>query len=250
MNELVFPYSTTELTRPRLGLIALQSDETIEMDLQRLCPDTVELMVSRVVSDTEVSSDTLAAMEGALSAAASLFPQDMCFNVLGYGCTSGTAQIGADTVARNIRQGVGADVVTNPLTALVAACRALGVQRLAILSPYVSQVSARLRAVLADEGIETPVFGSFDVANEATVVRIDAASIISATLSLMQGADVDAVFLSCTNLRTLDVIAPLEKQLNKPVLTSNQVLAWHMLLTVKAKPAQSAPGRLFINGRR
>lgn len=245
MSELVFPYTTTQLTSPRLGLITLQSDETIETDFRRLCPPTVEVMVSRVVSDTEVTSETLAAMEGALKTAAGLFPQGIQFDVLGYGCTSGTAQIGADQVAAQIRRGVASEHITNPLTALVAACGAMKIRRLAILSPYVAQVSGRLRSRLADEGIETPVFGSFDVATEATVVRIDRASIEAATKSLMEGADVDAVFLSCTNLRTLDVIEPLERVLRKPVLTSNQVLAWHMLQTVGAKASDMAPGMLF-----
>jgi maleate isomerase len=39
---------------------------------------------------------------------------------------------------------------------------------------------------------------------------------------------VDGLFLSCTNLRTLDVIAPLEEKLKMPVLSSNLVLAWHL----------------------
>jgi maleate isomerase len=119
--------------------------------------------------------------------------------------------------------------VTEPVSALVAACRALAIGRLAILSPYVASVSGHLRAVLRLEGIETPVFGSFAEPSEARVVSIDAASIIAAATALMRGAQVDALFLSCTNLRTLDVIAPLEQALGVPVLSSNLVLGWHMM---------------------
>ncbi len=60
------------------------------------------------------------------------------------------------------------------------------------------------------------------------MVRIDATSIIDAARDLCADAQLDALFLSCTNLRTLEVIAPLEAELGMPVLSSNLVLAWHM----------------------
>lgn len=230
---------------PRLGLIALQSDETIEQDMRRLIPVDVEFMVSRVPSDEEVSAETLAAMEAHLQSAAALFPRGASFDAVGYGCTSGTAQIGVEQVSAQIRAAVGAEQVTQPLSSLVAACRALGVARLALLSPYIASVSGRLQDTLSDYGIVTPVFGSFEVPTEATVARIAPTSIEAAAIDLMKGAEVDALFISCTNLRTLDVIGPLETRLGKPVLSSNQVLAWHMLRVAGAKAAPHAPGRLF-----
>ena len=245
MTHPRFTYETLSTQAPLLGLIALQSDETIEHDMRRLVPMDVEFMVSRVPSDEEVTADTLAAMEGHLQAAAALFPSVARFDAIGYGCTSGTAQIGVDQVAAKIRGAVEAEHVTQPLSSLVAACEALGVRRLALLSPYVSSVSDRLRSVLSKRGLDTPVFGSFEVSTEALVARVAPASIEAAAVELMSGAEVDALFISCTNLRTLDVIAPLEMRFGKPVLSSNQVLAWHMLRAAGAKAAPSAPGRLF-----
>ena len=167
-------------------------------------------------------------MEGHLGRAAGLLPPQVGYDVVGYGCTSGTAQIGVDQIAAQVRSGTAAKAVTEPVSALLAACDALQIRRLAILSPYVAEVSARLRMVLAEAGVETPVFGSFDEAEEARVVLIDGPSIHAAALELMQNAEVDGLFISCTNLRTLDVIGPLEDALGVPVLSSNLVLGWHM----------------------
>lgn len=224
-----FPYTSATDTRRKLGLIALQSDESIEDDMRRLLPADVSLLVSRVPSDEDVSPETLRAMEGHLTAAAALLPRGMRFEAVGYGCTSGTSQIGAAQIARRVEAGTQTNRVTEPVSALVAACRAAGIKRLAVLSPYVESVSDRLRDVLRTEGMETPIFGSFDEPNEARVVSIDGPSIIAAGTALMKNADVDGLFLSCTNLRTLNVIAPLEAALGLPVLSSNLVLAWHML---------------------
>lgn len=245
MSGKTFPYEVTALTAPCLGLVALQSDETVEGDMRRLLPDDVDFMVTRVPSSEDVTSDTLAAMEGHLTAAAALFPQGARFDVVAYGCTSGAAQIGPAQVTAKIRNAVEVATVTQPLSSLVAACAHLGIKRLALLSPYVTSVSARLREALQTAGVDTPVFGSFDVGHEATVVRISAASIEAAALELMQGADVDALFLSCTNLRTLDSIALLEEKLDLPVLSSNQVLAWHMMTEAGVAAPDCAPGRLF-----
>lgn len=240
-----FPYALAELKGPRFGLVALQADETVEGDMRRLLPSDAEFLVTRVPSDEEVTSDTLAAMERHLSAAAGLFPKGIEFDAVGYGCTSGTAQIGVDKVAATINSAITTACVTQPLSSLISACTHLGLFRLAILSPYVAEVSETLRKVVREAGIETPVFGSFDVSTEAMVVRIDRPSIEAAAVSLMEDSDMDALFISCTNLRALDAIAPLEARLGKPVLTSNQVLAWHMMQSAGAAFPDSAPGLLF-----
>lgn len=216
--------------RANLGLIVLQSDETIEHDFRRLLPETgVALYVNRIPSAPDVTRETLAEMEARMPAAAELLPRPVRFDVVGYGCTSGTSVIGVARVAELIGAGCATQTVTEPVSALVAACRHLGVSHLALLSPYVAQVSDGLRQVLSDAGIATPVFGSFDEAEETRVARIDGASLIDAACDLGADAACDALFMSCTNLRTLDVIGEIEARIGKPVLSSNQVLAWHMM---------------------
>jgi maleate isomerase len=222
-------YTRRTDNRPMLGLIALQADRTMEDDFRRLMPDDVSLLVSRVPSGLDVTPQSLARMEGHLSAAAGLFPVGHRFDVVGYGCTSATAQIGAHAVAERVQAGADTRAVTEPVSALVAACGALELERIAILSPYVASVSDRLRDVLTARGIQTPALASFDESEEASVAQIDDASIVAATVELMAGADVQGVFLSCTNLHTLGVIEPLQAQLGVPVLSSNLVLAWDML---------------------
>jgi maleate isomerase len=245
MTAEPFRYALTEEKAPQIGLIVLQSDESIESDFRRLIPPEVDVLVSRVPSDTEVSTETLAAMEAHLTAAAALFPVAARFAAVGYGCTSGTAQIGAAEIARRVHTGTTTRAVTEPLSALIAACRSLGLARLALLSPYVEPVSERLRQALVAAGIETPAFGSFDVAEEARVVRIDGPSILQAAEAIATREKVDGVFLSCTNLRTLDVISTLQDRLGLPVLSSNLVLAWHLLRLAGAAAADGTPGQLL-----
>lgn len=242
-----FSHRLSKVRPPQIGLIILQADETIELDFRRLFPLDVELFVTRIPSGEEVTSETLAAMEDLLAEAAALFPRSARFSAVGYACTSGTAQIGARRVADLVQSVTETSVVTDPVSALVSACRAQGISRLGLLSPYVAEVSDRIRTTLAAEGIDTPVFGSFEVAEEARVARIDCASVTAAARAVAGEGGIDGVFLSCTNLRTLDVIPELEATLGLPVLSSNQVLAWELLRAAEASPNE-APGRLFATG--
>ena len=168
---------------PPLGLVVLQADETIEGDMRRLLPadaGAADLLVTRVPSGRDVTTQTLLAMENEITAACRLFPEGRTFAVVGYGCTSGTSVIGAARVAELVRAGVDADHVTEPVSALVALCRERNVRRLGFVSPYIEPVSRTLRGVLEDHGIAVAGFGSFAVAEEARVARIDTGSVVAA----------------------------------------------------------------------
>lgn len=239
------PYALSPDRQTQLGLIVLQSDETLEYDMRRLLPDDVELLVSRVASGTELSTDMIAGMEGRLTDAAQLLPRDAVLSAVGYGCTSASAQIGSDRVATLIQKGVSTPHVTDPAAALIAACRALNVSRIGLVSPYIASISDRLQQVILNAGITVAQFGSFNEPVEGNVVRITAHSLRDAARQMAKDDSCEAVFMSCTNLRTLDLIGDLERELSRPILSSNQVLAWHMLHCAGQTPAPAAPGQLW-----
>jgi maleate isomerase len=110
-------------------------------------------------------------------------------------------------------------------------------------------VSDRLRQVLRKAGIETPLFASFDEPLEAHVARIDKGSVIKAAMEMGRDSACDALFLSCTNLRTLSAIPRIEAEIGKPVLSSNLVLAWHLCAASKLPLGRDFPGHLASGQR-
>lgn len=231
--------------RGTLGLIVLQADETLEQDMRRLFPARdVAVHVSRIPSGAEITPETIAEMEVELPRAASLFPRSAAFDVTAYACTSGTTLIGAERVAALVSGQTATRHVTDPLTAAFAAFEALGVNGVGIVSPYVATVADAMRDAFCRRGFNVPATLSFGESVEARVARIDPGSIREAALEIARAPGVEAVFLSCTNLRTLDVIDDLEKALARPVVSSNLALAWHMARLSGAPMAEDAPGRL------
>ncbi|MEM8754456.1 MAG: Asp/Glu racemase, partial [Pseudomonadota bacterium] len=175
------PYDLSPQPSPRLGLVVLQSDETIEQEFRRLIPADAALSVSRAASGLEVGEESLRDAASHVAGAATLLPRSGPFDVAAFACTSAAAVVGRSEVDASLRAGVEAKATTDPVEALTAACRSLGLRRLAFLSPYAPAVSERLRYVLAADGIETPVFGSFNEPEEAKVARIDPASVLEAS---------------------------------------------------------------------
>ena len=235
--------------RVTLALVVLQKDESLEDDFRQLVPERdVSLHATRIPSDPQVNEATLTAMAHELPRAAAMLPAAPCFDVIGYGCTSASTLIGSDRVSSLIKSAVMARHVTNPLTAALEAFNALGMQRIGYLSPYIESVSMPMIAAFEAAGFAVPRQASFMEESEERVARIDPQSIAEAARELGRSADVDAVFLSCTNLKTLDILEDVEHEIRKPVVSSNLALAWHMRSLAGLMPFHGAPGRLFDLG--
>lgn len=233
-------------SRARLGLIVLQADETIEPDFKLLFPERdIALYTARVPSGADVTPETLSAMAEALPAAARLLPPSIRFDAVAYACTSGATVIGPGRVAALVQSGAAVDRVTDPLTATIAALTALGVRRVGLISPYVASVSAALRQALTGAGFQIAAFASFEESAEARVARIDPAATRAAALQMGADPGIEALFLSCTNLRTLEIVAEVEAALGKPVISSNLALAWHMGRLAGLGPRAAGFGRLL-----
>lgn len=245
-----YPYqlSAPNGHRANFGLIVLQSDETLEQEARRMFDvDGVATYVSRVPSGAAVTPESLREMQHHLGGAAGLLPPWLTYDVIGYGCTSGALMIGSEQVATQVAAGAQVRHVTNPLRASLAAMEKLGVQRLAVLTPYIESVALPLCTAFEQAGVGVCGHLSFGEEKEEQVARIDPQSVVEAALHIGQDPEAEAVFLSCTNLRSFAILQELEDQLQKPVLSSNEVLFWHMgdLAGVRL----NAPGwRLFQAG--
>lgn len=232
--------------RARLGLIVLQTDQTIEPEIASLLPaDGVTLYHTRIPNQMEVSPESLTGMEAQLPVTAALLPPRFEFDAIGYGCTSASTLIGESRVAELIQDIHPGARCSNPITACKAALNSLGVNRIALVTPYVPSVTLPMRENLIQAGFEINALATFNQSDDFVVARIASQSIRDSIMDVGARGDCDAVFVSCTSLRVLPVIVETEQILNKPVLASNQVLAWHLLRLCGIQDNIPHGGRLF-----
>jgi len=235
--------------RATLGVIVLETDETLEAEFARMTDiDGVALYHSRIPMVSDINAETLAQMENDLPASAKLFPPSLDFNVIGYGCTSASTVIGSQNVARAVQSVFPNAQVTNPLAAIIAAGQSLGAKRLGFITPYVPTVSLRMRQALEQSGFEIASFGSFEEGDDRVVARITESAIMAAAVRVANAAPCDAIVIACTNLRCLRIIPQIEAQTGIPVVASNQAMGWHMLRLSGIDEPISDFGNLFLKG--
>ena len=231
---------------PTLGLVVLQAEETIEDEFRHYLRNrSVILHHTRIPSGEAVTHDTLTAMEADLGTAIGLFPVGANFDVIGYACTSASSVIGEARVASLITSARPGVRPTNPATAAKAGLKALGIQRIAVLTPYNIAVTGDIVKMFEAGGFDISGVTTFDEEVEANVARITSQSILEAAVVAGEGSDTEAVFISCTNLRCAGMIAAAEERLGKPVLSSNLSLLWHMLTLAEIETKEIAESRLL-----
>ena len=231
---------------PTLGLVVLQSDETIEDEFRNYLQNTrVQLYHTRIESGVTVSPLTLQAMESKIKTAVGLFPPEICFNVIGYACTSASTLIGEKRVEDLIISEKPKILVTNPATAAKSALKALGINRVAILTPYTIEITYDIVKLLETEDFLVPCVTTFNEEVESKVARIKPESILAAVEKISESCHVDAIFISCTNLRCARIITEAERRTRIPVLSSNLTLLWHMLQLAGLKTAKIGKSRLL-----
>ncbi|WP_101066225.1 maleate cis-trans isomerase family protein [Roseovarius salinarum] len=228
----------------RLGLIVLSTDETLEYEARQVVAGgDVNLLHARIPMQADVTPRTLETMAASMTETAGRLPAGL--DAVAYGCTSGATVIGPGRVAALVQAAQPGVPVTDPMSAVLAALDTLGARRIALVTPYLPEVSAPMRDHMGRHGVSFASEISFGQGDDWTVTRIAEDSSRAAMLEAGRAAGVEAVFASCTNLRSFGVIEAVEAELGVPVVTSNQALMWHLLRLAGVPAAGWGPGRLF-----
>ena len=211
---------------PRLGAVLLASDLTTEADFSYLfAADAVRLHYSRVANINPTTPENLIRMAPRLTAATDLLVPGEKLAAIYYSCTSAAAVIGEVAVRQAMQSARPRVPVVTPTLAVLRACAALGVHKIALLSPYLPETSAVLSSYLQKHGLEIHCSECLGIADDRDIARVQPESLIAAALPLLDSS-AEALFMPCTALPALGIIDRLERLSGKPVITSNQASAW------------------------
>ncbi|MEQ8288027.1 Asp/Glu racemase [Thalassospira sp.] len=228
----------------KIGLITLATDFNSEDDLRGILPGDVRLFTTRIENANPVTVENLRSMAADLPRAARTLMPGYGVDVVIFGCTSGTAVTGSDKIAALINEGMPGVHVTNPMLASTLALKAVGAQKIAIVTPYLPDVTQSVADGFAQQGFEATHLMGFGLDSDQDMTAIPPKAILDAAIKA-DTKDADAVFISCTAIRSAEIAAEAEKQLGKPVITSNQALIWHALGLIKYDKPVKGFGCLF-----
>lgn len=217
----------------KLGLLALSSDVNSEHDLSQMLPQSVHLFTSRLANQNPVTIENLSNMAGSINAAVKLNVPELPLDVMMYGCTSGTIAIGENEISQIIqahRQGI---AVTNPVAGMLAALNTLLINKICVLNPYSKSVNDMLIAYFKQQGLQVTRSSYFNLDNDVEMTRVSPKAIIENAIASFDD-NADALFISCTALRSAPVIDAIESAIKKPVITSNSAMLWHAINLAKS----------------
>ena len=246
VTQLDFKTDLGAGARARIGLLVLESDQTMEWEMRQMADlRGVALYHARLANEVKVTPETMVQMELEIPKAAALLPGYLGLKAIGYGCTSGSTVIGEQRVCDLIQNHHPGVPTSNPLTAAKAALKQLGIKRLGLVTPYRPDVTELMQARFEEAGIVIQSVGSFYQEDDRVVGRITPDAILDAALAVGLHHLVDGVFISCTSLRAAGIIGHAEAALGKPVTASNHAFAWHLLRLAGIRDEVTALGRLF-----
>lgn len=240
--------------RVRYGILVPFTNTNLEPDMTLLRPNGVSLHFARMGGYDEGEIPDADQMHG-LGAADLDGPlrllQGARPDVILYGCTSATLTHGPAfdrALAERIKTETGAETVT-AAGALVHALKTLGVERIGFASPYVSAINDMAIRFLAEAGVDTIARSEVGQAlDNYGQGELDPRAVFDLAIAA-DHPEAQALVLSCTDMRSVEVIAALEKAVGKPVVTSNQAMAFRaMQLAGMSEPMQGY-GQLLERAR-
>jgi len=217
-----------------VGLLALAGDSVIEEELRTMTPyPAVRWCSTRLAYGGDLSPDVVSSLAEQIPAAIPLLMPGDHLDVIVFGCTSGAIALGIDRVHDLIRRARPGTHSIDPVMAAVQALAALKIRRVGLLTPYSARVNAAMDAYLTCQGIDVRVRRTFRAAAAVRLGRTPPTRIppeaIQEAATALGRTDVEGVFISCTGLRCSGILAQVERDIGKPVISSNQAVSWYCL---------------------
>ena len=230
---------------PKIGLIALASDYMIEKDFINIIKDKkVDLFVNRIECFNPLTKENLIKMsEKVTEVTKDILPNEK-IDCVAYGCTSGTIAAGYEAIEKKIKNAKPEAIVTTPSTASIKALKKLNIKKIAIFTPYSKKLNDEVLDFFKNENFEIKANSYFNIESDIDIGKVDP-NYLYEVLSKMDLKEAEALFVSCTALPALSIIDKLEKKLNITVLSSNQVLIWDTLNSIKNKETTKGFGKIF-----
>ncbi len=229
----------------RIGLLVLASDLTSEDDFHKLCLDPrLRLHVTRTAYQNPVTAENLQALKDGIAHSASLLVPEVPLRVIYFSCTSASALLGQTTIQQQIHSVRPGVPVITPVSAASTAFRALSAQRLSILTPYTADVAEAVGNFFREQEFTVNNISFMGLEDDQLMARLTPETIVQLAKECIL-PDSDALFISCTALRSVQVIKEIEKIVNRPVVTSNQAAAWLAARISNIEPPGAEHGLLM-----
>jgi maleate isomerase len=230
----------------KFGLIVPSGNNYTEPDFYSLRQEDIGIYTTRIFLE-KVTPEELEKMgEKTEEAAKSLSNVDA--DIILFGCTTGSLVEGLEweeNLKRRITNIAGVPAITTA-GSIVNALKIFDVRKIIIFTPYSEALNKREIYFLENLGFQILELKGLDIVDNPTIASVTSDEIYKNCIELYQrNLESQALFISCTNLDTFDIIDRIEKETNIPVITSNQASYWALLRTIGDTRKIKGAGKLL-----
>jgi maleate isomerase len=230
--------------RARIGFIIPTSNRLVEPQMQKYLPDGVVPHFTRI-GMTDSHKLPLDQLLPRITGAAAMLAETKC-NVTVLQCT-GTSMSGGVAMEKHViaeMERTTGRPALSAASAITAALAHLGARRLVFISETTRPLHEEKLRFLGEMGYDILAEKEAGLPGSDQSCSMPPKFWYDAAVALRRD-DADAYFISCANIRSIDTIEDLERDLGKPVITTNQASLWSSLRKAGLNEPVAGLGRLL-----
>jgi len=211
--------------RARVGLILPSTNTVMESEFWRMVPEGVTVHTARMKL-TETTPETLNTMSDHIERAADELATDKV-DVIIFGCTSGSFVGGIEwesKIVKRIRNATGIAAITTSGAALKA-LRTFTKKRISIATPYIEELNRLEKKYFEANGFEVVSIKGLGYSDNIAIGKLSP-SVTYVIAKEVVKSETEVLFISCTDFRSIELLSMLEKDIKRPVISSNQSSLW------------------------
>ena len=230
--------------RARIGMLLPSVNRAAEPQITEMLPTGVSLHTTRLrlqSSEEEHINEMVADVErGAVMLA------DADVDLIVFHCTAASmfAPGFDDSIIDRIETATGKPA-TSTSKGCVEAFETVGAKKITLTTPYIQVTNDREVAFLASHGVEVLSETGLGITGDGGAMLAVEPHAWRQRFTAQDEQSSQAAFLSCTAIRAVEAITPIEAEIDKPVVTSNQAMVWHALRKLGIDDRPAGCGRLM-----
>jgi maleate isomerase len=220
------PHMLANGRRIRIGLLVPSSNTIMETDLHRVLSDdryTIHTDRMFLVETTRAAEIIMIEKHAPLAAKdlSTIHP-----DLLVFGCTSGGSLFGIDYDAKLCRDlgEIGGCPALGVITAVSDALTAANGRHIAVITPYVEELTRSVASALQSDGREIVAADGMGISANFEIAAVEPEQIVQFATERLRGLTFDTLLVSCTNFRALEAKSALEQAIGRNVVTSNSAV--------------------------
>jgi maleate isomerase len=237
--------------KAKIGVIYIASSLSLEREWHMALPEDVSFHTARISIDGDsAGKEDIWNMVNSCRVEELSRQLASCeVDVIVFACTAGSFLGGPgwdEKLAKRISDAAGGIPATTTSTGLLQALTLAGCKKINMATPYEDNINAEEKAFVEAMGVEVANLIGEQCALDTDIVKVSPERYACSIMEMYEKTpDIDGVFISCTNSRTIELIDVMEKKLGIPVFSSNQVSLFSALKLIGYKGHVKGYGSLF-----